>query len=385
MRGSRVVGFDDDHPMHGTESSPTRNHGSPNRRGGRNKSNPTRNQTWKQQHQHGQNPFNTSTQANNRNNFGGQRGRGGRGGRGGGQGGRGGRGGRGRNTSIFNDAADDVFRDIPPARAVADDQGSDDSSSSSSLSTYPNFNGNGNNGPRVRFCTECSAVRRANLRFRNLVARALKRCSEHFVAWAEEAGVGFGTCDEMDWQPEPVTRVLLLAPPPAPPPPPSPPPSSPKHFSPMFQTSPFLDELLREHPQPQEWDQQQQHYHQQQSPQQQHHQQYQQYKPDPLSTATTPTPGPWPWPPWEKPPVVHRRFGTPAFSAPAFTPVPTTAPIADITPSGGGQIDGLSGTKLPVSGFGMLGAAAAATPGAPLSSRIIDQLRDSSSLRWDFT
>ncbi|KAI1079298.1 hypothetical protein F5B20DRAFT_172542 [Whalleya microplaca] len=68
----------------------------------------------------------------------------------------------------------------------------------------------------VRFCTECRDVRRANLRFRNWAVRELQRCGERVLAWSEEVGVGFAAADEMDWQPEPVTRVLVLAPEPAP-------------------------------------------------------------------------------------------------------------------------------------------------------------------------
>ncbi|KAI1768710.1 hypothetical protein GGR53DRAFT_348188 [Hypoxylon sp. FL1150] len=379
--GSRAPGIDDDHPMHGTDSSPPRKRGGPNRRGGRNNPNQARNQLW---NQHNQNPLNTNTQTNIRNGFRGQRGRSGRGGRGGG---RGDRGGRGRNTGVFTDTANNPFGDLLPTGPVADDQGSGNGSGNGSLprslsATYPNFHGNSNNGSRVRFCTECSAVRRSNLRFRNVAAQALKRCNEHFIAWADEAGVGFGTSDEMDWQPEPVIRVLLLPPPPPPPPPP-------KQGSPPSQDSLSMEEPLQP---PQEQDQHQQ---QQQHYQQQHqqHPQYplnQQYTPGPITMPTpththTPTPGPWPWPPWEKPPVLHQRSRTPAFSAPAFAPIPTAAPILGTVPSGsGGSLDGLSGSNMPVSGFGLLGAAAATT-GAPLSSRILDQFHRPPSLRWEFT
>ncbi|KAI1465622.1 uncharacterized protein F4812DRAFT_104655 [Daldinia caldariorum] len=60
-----------------------------------------------------------------------------------------------------------------------------------------------NKNSNMRYCTECSSVRRANLRFRNWAARALNHCNQQFAAWSEDAGVGFDTYDEMDWQPEP--------------------------------------------------------------------------------------------------------------------------------------------------------------------------------------
>ncbi|XDG02313.1 hypothetical protein ABKA04_001928 [Annulohypoxylon sp. FPYF3050] len=68
----------------------------------------------------------------------------------------------------------------------------------------------GGGGNRSRFCTECSAVRRANIRFRNWASHALRACNERFREWADDVGVGFESADEMDWQPEPVTRVLIV-------------------------------------------------------------------------------------------------------------------------------------------------------------------------------
>ncbi|KAI1093954.1 hypothetical protein F5B19DRAFT_500534 [Rostrohypoxylon terebratum] len=82
--------------------------------------------------------------------------------------------------------------------------------------SHPHHDGHGRGavaaggGNRSRFCTECSAVRRANLRFRNWAAHALRACGDRFREWAEDVGVGFESADEMDWQPEPVTRVLLV-------------------------------------------------------------------------------------------------------------------------------------------------------------------------------
>ncbi|KAI3318176.1 hypothetical protein HD806DRAFT_320578 [Xylariaceae sp. AK1471] len=66
-------------------------------------------------------------------------------------------------------------------------------------------------GRRTRFCTECSAVRRANLTLRDWLSSLLLGASEVVDGWGEEVGVGRGTGDEMDWQPEPVVRVLILA------------------------------------------------------------------------------------------------------------------------------------------------------------------------------
>ncbi|KAI5867157.1 hypothetical protein GGS23DRAFT_612263 [Durotheca rogersii] len=66
----------------------------------------------------------------------------------------------------------------------------------------------GGGGP----CAECRSVRRANLRLRDWAAGALRRCGERLGAWAEAAGVGATAPDEMDWQPEPVVRVVLLPP-----------------------------------------------------------------------------------------------------------------------------------------------------------------------------
>jgi hypothetical protein len=66
-------------------------------------------------------------------------------------------------------------------------------------------------GRLTRFCIECSAVRRANLTLRNWFSSFLLGASEVVDGWSEEVGVGSGTGDEMDWQPEPVVRVLILA------------------------------------------------------------------------------------------------------------------------------------------------------------------------------
>ncbi|KAI1313106.1 hypothetical protein F5Y03DRAFT_390117 [Xylaria venustula] len=76
----------------------------------------------------------------------------------------------------------------------------------------------------TRFCTECSSVRRANLRLRDWVSAGVSRASEVLESWSDEVGVGRGSGDEMDWQPEPVVRVLIVSN--SPTPSPSIPPSS---------------------------------------------------------------------------------------------------------------------------------------------------------------
>ncbi|KAI0454495.1 hypothetical protein F5B21DRAFT_232440 [Xylaria acuta] len=63
----------------------------------------------------------------------------------------------------------------------------------------------------ARFCTECSTVRRANLTLRDWLGSAIMRASEVLNSWSDEVGVDRGAADEMDWQPEPVVRVLILA------------------------------------------------------------------------------------------------------------------------------------------------------------------------------
>ncbi|KAI1164340.1 hypothetical protein F5B18DRAFT_671024 [Nemania serpens] len=62
----------------------------------------------------------------------------------------------------------------------------------------------------ARFCTECSAVRRANITFRDWCVSALARVVEVLDGWSDEVGVSRGSGDEMDWQPEPVVRVVIV-------------------------------------------------------------------------------------------------------------------------------------------------------------------------------
>lgn len=73
----------------------------------------------------------------------------------------------------------------------------------------------------TRFCTECSTVRRANLTLRDWFSSGIVHASDVLDSWSDEVGVGRGSADEMDWQPEPVVRVLILPTTPSPTPTPS--------------------------------------------------------------------------------------------------------------------------------------------------------------------
>ncbi|KAK8031710.1 hypothetical protein PG990_001444 [Apiospora arundinis] len=65
---------------------------------------------------------------------------------------------------------------------------------------------------RQRSCEDCRAVRKANVRLRNVVHNHLSAAATTLVEWSAEVGVPFGGVadDEMDWQPEPEIRVVLL-------------------------------------------------------------------------------------------------------------------------------------------------------------------------------
>ncbi|KAI0157333.1 hypothetical protein GGR57DRAFT_510892 [Xylariaceae sp. FL1272] len=62
----------------------------------------------------------------------------------------------------------------------------------------------------LRTCTECSATRRANLTLRDWLSQSYLNTANVITSWSEEVGVGAESADEMDWQPEPVVRVLVL-------------------------------------------------------------------------------------------------------------------------------------------------------------------------------
>ncbi|KAI1336124.1 hypothetical protein F5Y15DRAFT_212728 [Xylariaceae sp. FL0016] len=63
---------------------------------------------------------------------------------------------------------------------------------------------------RMRFCTECRDVRRANIVFHAWARAVLREARQRLRSWSAEVGVGRDTGEEMDWQPEPVVRVLIL-------------------------------------------------------------------------------------------------------------------------------------------------------------------------------
>ncbi|OTA94353.1 hypothetical protein M434DRAFT_29974 [Hypoxylon sp. CO27-5] len=169
----------------------------------------------------------------------------------------------------------------------------------------------------TRFCTECSSVRRANLRFRNWAHGALRQCGERFLAWAEEAGVGFEAADEMDWQPEPVVRVVILGP--------------------EFENQ----------------NQQEQQQHQIQQQQQQYWLQQQQHQLNVGPIGPLPVPGPWCWPPWCDCCNRCARDPTlwPALHLPECT-MPEVPKAADLLPPGPECCAAIP-TAGPVSGFGL--------------------------------
>ncbi|KAI0881138.1 uncharacterized protein GGS22DRAFT_76267 [Annulohypoxylon maeteangense] len=323
--GPRTVGFDDH--MQGVDPPPTKNHNPANRRGGNDKSFPPRGRGAQPYHngngrtsgprggqtQRNNNKHNASNSKPNRCK-------------------------RRNNNNTPNTPADicsdlDMLLTSPPPLPFTTLH-----QQPSPFSFAPNayFNGNGG-GPNTRFCTECSAVRRANLRFRNWATRAIRACGERFCEWADDAGVGFESADEMDWQPEPVTRVLLVRP------------STPNPY-------PF--------------------------PIQQ--QQQQQYKPIVVEqhggdVGGDPRPGPWPWPPfnwYENPTVPTWSARVPSVGLPS---VPTTAeevPLPDFSalstnPNTNTNINNAgTGGPIPVSGFGLLGAGCAGCAADEQESRL---------------
>ncbi|KAI1414283.1 hypothetical protein F5Y13DRAFT_19299 [Hypoxylon sp. FL1857] len=200
--------------------------------------------------------------------------------------------------------------------------------------------------PGARSCIECSGVRRANLRFRNWAHAALQQCGERFAAWAEDAGVGFAGPDEMDWQPEPVIRVLLV--------------------------DGSEGEKEREQQQRQ-WVQREQ-----QQMMMEQYQQQQQYLQNAGNIGPIPCPGPWPWPPWcdSGPPdpsvwpVRVPSCGLPVLPAAASEVLPpppgpeccvtTASPPTPVPPAVSAACFGNAGVccPTPVPGCGIVGAGA---------------------------
>ncbi|KAI1405661.1 hypothetical protein F4819DRAFT_374719 [Hypoxylon fuscum] len=367
--GPKAVSFDDDLPMHGTDASPGRGRHLPNRRGGRNSSNRGRNappfggpRNQHPQHQHGHNPFGSphtsiinKTPINKRNNHNNRRGR---------------RGGRGRYNNNDRSAFNDEYDVDDPFQSLADDLNININDNNDKPSPTPFSSSNSSNSIH-RFCTECSSVRRANLRFRNWALHALQRGGEHFGAWAEDAGVGLATGDEMDWQPEPVVRVLLLAAPPIMPPPY---PSCQQHDRDQDHIA-HLDAMLNQCMPPQ------------QPPPYVEKQQQGLGQNVAQDIGPLPVPGPWAWPAWSAaaaanaaantnaantnaninaayrnvPPLYGQRPIPPTTaSIPAVAPVPGLAPSSHNNSNGdveaGVNVSVNEGGPMPVSGFGLLGA-----------------------------
>ncbi|KAI1133852.1 hypothetical protein F5Y05DRAFT_423555 [Hypoxylon sp. FL0543] len=326
--GPRTVRFDDDHFMQGANPSPTKSRYPPNSRGGKNPFQPhgRTGPPWyagNKASNHNRNRSQASNPHNNTNNFPGtnhSRNRKN----------------RQRETTIISDETDTDF-DLDFDLDTLISQAPTSTSSRpnrphSNTNTNTNTNNTNNSNPRARFCTECSAVRRANLRFRNWAAGALQRCGEHLAAWAEDAGVAFGAADEMDWQPEPVIRVVLLGPG--------------NGFGFDGESQARREEALR-----------------QQQQQQEYRRQQEQYQQSVGNIGPVPTPGPWAWPPYREPatgepiawPVRVPMFGLPAL------PVlePDCANTTTTTPATAAGIDnGHGSSAMPTSGFGIVGAGA---------------------------
>ncbi|OTB14437.1 hypothetical protein K445DRAFT_138687 [Daldinia sp. EC12] len=190
-RGPQGANFEEDYPMGGVDSSTTKNRHSPRRRKGQN--------TCHSAHGRNRSPYSGNSKNNSRDqyssnnhNFHHST--------------------RGHTTNAHTNGNPKMKhnhrRHRGPASIDDESHGLDENTYTNtfdpSLSlrctnsgVYKSKNSN------MRSCTECSSVRRANLRFRNWAARALSQCNQQFAAWADDAGVGFDTYDEMDWQPEP--------------------------------------------------------------------------------------------------------------------------------------------------------------------------------------
>ncbi|KAI1656666.1 hypothetical protein F4813DRAFT_120060 [Daldinia decipiens] len=314
-RGPRSVNFDDDYPMGGVGSPVAKGHHSSNRRSDQNY-NPSRGRS--RSPYRGNNRKNNRAQSfsqdqHSRNNHNPHHGA------------------QVHRTKSHNNpnasSNNKHNRRRHPRAASIDNADADENTSiddpfnSSFFSPRQAHNGvyKSRSSNNIRSCTECSSVRRANLRFRNWAVRALSQCSERFAAWANEVGVGFGTGDEMDWQPEPVVRVLLVG----------------GDMSPTSTSStaslPPISLLTGTEGQQRQEEQ----------------------------IGPVPTPGPWAWPPW---------------SAPTGCPPPEAVPaqLQDgglATSQGNIPCDGICGGDgngtLPISGFGSLGASCGEVPGPP--------------------
>ncbi|ORY71780.1 uncharacterized protein BCR38DRAFT_470656 [Pseudomassariella vexata] len=88
--------------------------------------------------------------------------------------------------------------------------------------SYPYFHNNNNtttmdplslpsSAPLNRNCKDCRQIRKTNLKSRDDIFRTLQSIWSGLVQWSNDVGVPFGIAeDEMDWQPEPITLVLVV-------------------------------------------------------------------------------------------------------------------------------------------------------------------------------
>lgn len=104
--------------------------------------------------------------------------------------------------------------------------------------------------------------------------------------------MGFGAADEMDWQPEPVVRVLILG-------------------------SDFGGQNQTQNQGQEQW--------------QQYQQQQQQYQQNVGDIGPVPYPGPWPWPAWREPP--RRNPAVFPVRVPPFR-LPVLPTASDLLPPG---------------------------------------------------
>ncbi|KAI1205946.1 uncharacterized protein F4807DRAFT_247746 [Annulohypoxylon truncatum] len=381
-RGPRTVGFDGDHLMQ-VDPPLTKNRNPANRRGGNNKSFPARGRGAQPYHNgnnhapgprggQGQRHHNNNASNSNPNK----------------------RKHRNNNHSNTPNTPSDLCSDIdmhlgtPPPPLPFTTSPFSASSPPFSLTHHANSNSNthfngggGSGGTNKRFCTECSAVRRANLRFRNWAARAIRACGERFREWADDAGVGFESADEMDWQPEPVIRVLFVRPP-------SPTPASAAASYPFAQpyAQPYTGQRkpsFGTQAQGLEAEQYLEHLRQQNG--------VNVWEGGVGSVNNDPKPGPWPWPPfnwYENPAVPTWSARVPSTGLPG---VPTTmedVPLPDCStfhtnPNTNAHINNIYAKTnaytnnassipdpMPVSGFGLLGAGCAGCAAEEQESRL---------------
>ncbi|KAI1799823.1 hypothetical protein F4811DRAFT_565243 [Daldinia bambusicola] len=192
-RGPQGANFDEDHSMGGVDSSTTQHNKSQHRRRGHNICHPAHGQSQPLRHGHNRtnNPRDQYSHSNHnlhRNT-------------------------QGRRVDARANGNPSMRRNCHTSRGSASmDNNSSDLVEKAGINTcdppFPSLRCT-NSGVyksknnSLRTCIECSSVRRANLRFRNWAASALNHCNQQFATWAEDAGVGFDTYDEMDWQPEP--------------------------------------------------------------------------------------------------------------------------------------------------------------------------------------